>query len=87
MHPISKPRPIPENTHFPTTNIPLDPIPVAVPFPFLVLGLPCIAPLPLTVASPFNWGDALPFSLTGELLTMLFLRLRLPSGVEASPSS
>lgn len=87
MHPISNPQPSPENSHFPTTNIPLDPIPVAVPFIFLVLGLSCIAPLPLTVASPFIVGDALPFLLSGELLTMLFLRLRLPSVAEASPSS
>ena len=79
------PHPSQQNTYFPTTNIPLDPIPVAVPFIFLVLGLPCIAPLPLTVASPFI--DVLPFSLTGVLLAILFLRLRLPSGAEASPSS
>ena len=76
-----------QKTYFPTTNIPLDPIPVAVPFAFLVLGLPCIAPLPLAVASPFIFGEALPFSLTGELLTILFRRLRLPSGMEESPSS
>ena len=37
------------------------------------------------MASPFI--DVLPFSLTGVLLAILFLRLRLPSGAEASPSS
>ena len=72
MHPISNPQTSPENTHFPTTNIPLDPIPVVVPFIFLVLGLPCVAPLPLAVVSPFIVGDPLPFPLTGELLTKSF---------------
>jgi hypothetical protein len=65
------------STYFPTTNIPLDPIPLAVPFPLRAFGLPFIVTLPLTDISPFILGDAFPFIL-GEL-TMLFRRLRLPS--------
>jgi hypothetical protein len=56
--------------YFPTTNIPLDPI----PFAFLAFGLPVMVARPLT-----SLPDATPLTFGGETLTILFRRFRLPS--------